>query len=63
MNKQVHRALTTILASLTGISALLAATDPAALQVGATAWAWTALALSVGAVVVTAARQAWEAEA
>lgn len=61
MSKQVHRFLTTILASLTGISALLSATDPSGLGVSGQAWAWAALALSVGTICVTAARQAWEA--
>ena len=41
MSARIHRALTAILASLTGISALLAATDPASLEVSATTWAWT----------------------
>ena len=62
MGKRVHRGLTALLASLTGISALLAATDPASLEVGATTWAWLAMGLAVGNLVVTAARTAFEAE-
>ena len=63
MSAKVHRALTAILASLTGISALLAATDPSGLGVEAQAWAWIALVLSVGTIVVTAARQAFDTPA
>jgi hypothetical protein len=61
MNSRVHRVLTAVLGSLTGVSALLAATDPAALGVGPQAWAWIAVVLSVATVVATAARHAWEA--
>lgn len=60
MNKNVHRALTGLLGSLTAISALLAATDPAGLGVSMRAWAVIALGLSVATVIVTAIRQAWE---
>ena len=63
MNARVHRALTAILASLTGISGLLAATDPSALNVAASTWAWATVVLAIGNIVVTAARQAFEAEA
>ena len=62
MNKRQHRALSALLGSLTGISALLAATDPASLDVSKNTWAWLAVGLSVASVVVTAVRQAWEAE-
>lgn len=60
MSARIHRSLTAILASLTGISALLAATDPSGLGVEPQAWAWAALVLSVGTIVVTAARQMFE---
>jgi len=62
LSKQVHRSLTAILASLTGISALLAATDPSGLDVSASTWAWTALVLAVANIVVTAARTAFESD-
>lgn len=62
MNKRTHRALSAALGSLTGISALLAATDPASLDVSAHTWAWVAVGLSVATVVVQAVRQAWESE-
>lgn len=60
MTARIHRALTVVLASLTGISGLLAATDPATLNVDATSWAWAAVVLAVGNIVVTATRQAFE---
>ena len=60
MTARVHRLLTSVLASLTGISALLAATDPASLGVDPQTWAWVAVILSVATVTVTAARQAFE---
>ena len=63
MTAKVHRALTAILASLGGVSAILAATDPASLGVDATSWAWAAVLLNVGVIVVTAARQAFESTA
>ena len=48
------------LASLTGISALLAATDPETLGVSAASWAWAAMVLAIGNIVVTAVRTAFE---
>ena len=62
MTKRVHRALSAALGSLTGISALLAATDPASLGVSGQTWAWVAVALSVATVVTQAMRQAFESE-
>ena len=62
MTARIHRSLTAILASLSGIAALLAATDPASLGVSPQAWAWAAVCLSVGNIVVTAARQAFDSE-
>lgn len=62
MNKRIHRSLTAILGSLTGISALLAATDPASLGLEPQAWAWCAVVLAAGNVLVTAFRTAFEAE-
>mgnify|MGYP001608142809 CR=1 FL=1 len=61
MTAKVHRALTAILASLTGISALLAAIDPSGLGLDATTWAWVALLLSVATITATGVRQAFEA--
>ncbi len=58
MNASVHRVLTAVLASLTGLSSLLAATDPSGLDVSTTVWAWIALSLAVATIVVTAFRQA-----
>lgn len=63
MTAYTHRILTAILASLTGVTALLVATDPSGLGVETQVWAWIALALSVLTIVVTAARQAADPKA
>lgn len=60
MTARVHRALTAALGILTGLSALLAATDPKTLQVDQTVWAWIAVGLAASTVIVTAVRQAME---
>ena len=62
MTARIHRALTAVLASLTGVSSLLAATDPSALGVDGATWAWVALILSVLTITVTAGRQAFESD-
>ena len=60
MTARVHRALTAMLASLTGIAALLSETDPATLGVDAIAWNWVVILLAVGTIAVTAFRQGFE---
>jgi len=62
MTATVHRILTAVLASLTGVTALLAATDPASLHTSPVAWAWGAVVLSAATVVITATRAAFETE-
>ena len=60
MDKRMHRLLTAVLTSLTGISGLLSATDPSGLGVSAQAWAWCVVVLAGATLVVQAARQAFE---
>ena len=60
MTKTTHRILTTISLSLTGVTGLLAATNPSGLGVGAHTWAFTCLGFSVLGLVVQAVRQAWD---
>ena len=61
MNKRTHRALTAILAGLAALTALLSATDTAALGMSPTTVAWTGVALAVAIIVTTVIRQAFEA--
>lgn len=56
MNALWHRGLTATLGALTGVSALLAATDPEGLAVSDTVWTWVILVLAVTTVVVQGAR-------
>jgi len=58
MNAVWHRWLTAGLASLMGVSSLLAATNPAELGVSGTVWAWVTLILAIATGLVTAARAA-----
>ena len=58
MTARVHRVLTAVLGSLTGLSALLAATDTGALGLSDRGIAWIAVGLSAATVVVQAVRQA-----
>lgn len=60
MDKRTHRLLTTLTLSLSGVTGLLAATDPTALGVPAHTWGFVCLGTAIAGVVATAARTAWE---
>ena len=63
MTAKIHRALTAAISGITGLTALLAATDPNSLQLSGTEWAYITLGLAVINIVVTAFRQAFDTNA
>ena len=60
MIQKYDRLLYTVFASLTGITALLSASDPSELSIDPTAWTWTLLILAMLQLIVVSIRQAAE---
>lgn len=60
MTKTTHRILTSIAYTLTGITGLLAATDPSGLGVPAHTWGFVCLAVSVVGLSIQGIRQAFD---
>ncbi len=60
MTANVHRALTALLGSLTGIVIILEKANPSELGVSDIVWTWVGISMAISIVVATAWRQAYD---